>query len=302
MPSERPPSIDPVAAARWAAHPLTGSPWLHEEVARRMVERLRWIRQQPRSWVDWEPLSGGLEAHRTLAQRWPQAHNVVHEPDAARGARTQAALRKAWWSPARWSAAAPRLAAPEPGAADMVWANMALHMHADPQALMAQWLRALQPQGYLMFSALGPDTLRELRAVYQALGWPPPSHDFTDMHDWGDMLVHGGFAEPVLDVERIVLTFASVPRALLELRQLGRNLHPGRPPSLRGRGWLSALESAWRTQRPADAPDFALTFEVIYGHALKAPPRLAVQAETTVSLDVMRQRLRQGREGPVKPG
>lgn len=302
MPSERPPTIDPVAAARWAAYPLSGSPWLHEEVARRMAERLQWIRQQPKTWVDWEPLAGGLDAHRALVQRWPQARTVVHEPDAARGARTEAALRMAWWRPARWTAAAPRRATPEPGAADMVWANMALHMHADPQVLMARWLQALQPQGYLMFSALGPDTLRELRAVYQTLGWPPPSHDFTDMHDWGDMLVHGGFAEPVLDVERIVLSFASVPRALQELRQLGRNLHPGRAPSLRGRGWLAALASAWSAQRPADAPDFALTFEVIYGHAFKAAPRLAVQAETTVSLDAMRQRLRQGREGPVKPG
>ncbi len=302
MPTERPPTIDPVAAARWAALPPTASPWLHEEVARRMAERLQWMRQQPRAWVDWEPLRGGMDAHKALAQRWPQAQCVVHEPDAARAAHATAALRGAWWSPARWSPSAPRVAAPVPGAADMVWANMALHMQADPQALMARWLEALQPQGYLMFSALGPDSLRELRSVYQALGWSPPSHEFTDMHDWGDMLVHGGFAEPVLDVERIVLTFASVERALQELRQLGRNLHPARFPALRGRGWLPTLEAAWRAQLPPGTTDFALTFEVIYGHALKAPPKLAVQAETTVSLDAMRQRLRQGREGPREPG
>ena len=58
-----------------------------------------------------------------------------------------------------------------------------------PQALIAQWHRALAVDGFLMFSCLGPDTLRELRALYRALGWPPPAHDFTDMHDWGDMLV-----------------------------------------------------------------------------------------------------------------
>ena len=89
----------------------------------------------------------------------------------------------------------------------MLWANMALHMAADPQALIAQWHRALATDGFLMFSCLGPDTLRELRALYAALGWPPAGHEFTDMHDWGDMLVHAGFAEPVMDMERIVLTW-----------------------------------------------------------------------------------------------
>ena len=47
------------------------------------------------------------------------------------------------------------------------------------------------------------------------------------MHDWGDMLVHAGFAEPVMDMERIVLTWATPEAALAELRTLGRNLHPG---------------------------------------------------------------------------
>jgi malonyl-CoA O-methyltransferase len=91
----------------------------------------------------------------------------------------------------------------------MLWANMQLHMAADPQALIAQWQQALEVDGFLMFSCLGPDTLRELRAVYAALGWPPPAHEFTDMHDWGDMLVASGFAEPVIDMERITLSCAS---------------------------------------------------------------------------------------------
>ena len=118
----------------------------------------------------------------------------------------------------------------------MLWANMALHLSADPQALMGEWQRALATDGFLMFSCLGPDTLRELRALYAALGWPPPSHEFTDMHDWGDMLVQTGFAEPVMDMERITLSFATPQRLLRELRELGANLHPERFPALRGRG------------------------------------------------------------------
>ena len=110
----------------------------------------------------------------------------------------------------------------------MVWANMCLHNHADPLALMQQWHSHLATDGFLMFSCLGPDTLQQLRAVYAANGWPEPCHQFTDMHDWGDMLVQAGFAEPVMDMERITLTYSSPESLLQELRELGRNLHMNR--------------------------------------------------------------------------
>jgi malonyl-CoA O-methyltransferase len=103
---------------------------------------------------------------------------------------------------------------PDLGRADMVWANMALHVSAQPQALLRQWHQALAVDGFVMFSCLGPDTLHELHAIYQKRGWPAPSHAFTDMHDWGDMLVAAGFAEPVMDMERLTLTYAN-PQALL---------------------------------------------------------------------------------------
>ena len=177
----------------------------------------------------------------------------------------------------------------------MVWANMALHMAPDPQALIAAWHRALAVDGFLMFSCLGPDTLRELRELYQRLDWPPPSHQFTDMHDWGDMLVGAGFAEPVMDMERITLSFATPERLIRELRQLGRNLHPGRFGGLRGRQWLAQLhqQMARDLQNPEHHGQLTLTFEVIYGHALKPSPRLRARPEATVSLDDMRLALRE---------
>ena len=175
----------------------------------------------------------------------------------------------------------------------MLWANMALHMAADPQALIAQWHRALATDGFLMFSCLGPDTLRELRALYAALGWPPPAHDFTDMHDWGDMLVHAGFAEPVMDMERITLTWETPARLLEELRELGANLHPARfrrpcAAAAGAPGWSQELA---RSLRGADGR-LALTFEIIYGHALKPAPRVRVSEQSAVSLQDMRALLR----------
>jgi malonyl-CoA O-methyltransferase len=297
-----PPTIDPVAAARWQAAGPAASPWLHEEVARRMQERLQWIRQAPAAWCDWEPVRGGLAGHALVAGRYPQAACTIHEAPARQAAARAALEAKGWqkW----WNKARPRFGLPQDGSVNMLWANMALHMAADPEALIRQWHRAIAVDGYLMFSCLGPDTARELHALYRHLDWPPAGHAFTDMHDWGDMLVHAGFAEPVMDMERITLTFATPARALQELRELGANLHPQRFAGLRGRGWRAQLERCM-AEKMADAQQggqIALTFEIVYGHAFKPAPKMRMSEQSAVSLQDMRAMLRAGSRPPEAGG
>jgi malonyl-CoA O-methyltransferase len=295
MASERPPTIAPAAAARWQRAAPAASPWLHEEVGRRMEERLEWIRRAPADWADWEPVRGGLQAHALVARRYPQARGHVFEPQPARAAVARAQLAAGWWQ--RLAGRSTDFGPVAPGAVQMLWSNMLLHMNADPQALLRQWHQALAVDGFLMFSCLGPDTLRELRALYARLGWPPPAHEFTDMHDWGDMLVHTGFAEPVMDMERITLAFETPGRLLAELRELGANLHPGRFAGLRGRRWQARLLRALdEGLRGADG-QLTLTFEIIYGHALKPPPRVKAGEETSVPVADLRAMLRGGRSG-----
>ena len=291
MTTERPPTIDPQAAQRWARVLQRESPWLHEEVARRMQERLAWIKLQPKIWAHWEPLRGGLQAHALLAERYKNAACFAAEAPANRAQAASDLIAKSWWHPKRWTQAPTRFEPPPSASVDMLWANMALHMAADPQALIEQWQRALAVDGFLMFSCLGPDTLRELRGLYASWGWPAPSHEFTDMHDWGDMLVSAGFADPVMDMERITLSFETPQRLLEELRTLGRNLHPGRFAGLRGRAWRERLHQGLAAQ----PGPLTLTFEVIYGHAVKAAPRLRVRPEMSLSLDEMRRALQQGK-------
>ena len=182
---------------------------------------------------------------------------------------------------------------------DLLWANMALHMSADPQALIAHWHSLVQTDGFLMFSCLGPDTLRELRDLFARQGWPAPAHEFTDMHDWGDMLVQAGFAEPVMDMERINLSFSSPETLLAELRGLGRNLHPGRFAGLRGRTWQAALHQAIAAGLSDSGQNgrLRLAFEIIYGHAFKPAARMAVQPQTQISLEQMRASLRAPKPG-----
>ncbi len=265
-----------------------------------MQESLQWIRLQPRTWVDWAPLSGGMLAHAAVAQAYPDASCWIAEPGGTRQLAAEKALHMPWWQVARWRRSPPRFGLPPDGTADMVWANMALHMAADPAAMLRRWGQMLTADGFLMFSCLGPDTLIELRELYRSLGWPAPAHEFTDMHDWGDMLVQAGFAEPVMDMERLTLTFTSPERLFAELRGLGRNLHGQRFTGLRGRAWQARLHAALverYTVSQSDKP-LALTFEVIYGHALKPQPRVSVLPETVLSLDQMRQVLQQGRRDP----
>lgn len=299
----RPPTIDSRAALRWAnLPPLPGnasSPWLNEEVARRMEERLQWIVKSPQRWLHWEPLRGGLQAHALLTKRYQSAQCFVHEGSEHNTREATKHIAIPWWNPAGWCMPSAQFRLPTQPV-QMLWANMALHMDADPQALIARWHALLEADGFLMFSCLGPDTLRELRRVYAAYGWPPPAHEFTDMHDWGDMLVAAGFAEPVMDAERISLSFASPARALLELRELGRNLHVQRFQGLRGRHWLGRLHEVLQRELadPQDEGQLKLSFEIIYGHAFKPMAKIPVRAQSAVSLEDVRAALPSRRAVP----
>ena len=291
--TQRPPTLDPPAVARWQRIAPAISPWLHEEVAGRMLERLQWIKLQPRAWANWGAVRGGLKGHAELVRKYPKSACFVAEAQQARSETAIKNIALQWWNPARWRRPAVRFESPPAASVDMLWANMQLHDAADPQALLAEWHKALAVNGFLMFSCLGPDTAKELRELYRQQGWPPAGHDLTDMHDWGDMLVQAGFAEPVMDMERITLTYETAARLLEELAELGRNFHPGRFGALRGRAWKARLEGllAERLQARPDGR-LQLTFEVIYGHAMKPKPKMKVSALSAVSIDDMRSMLK----------
>ena len=143
------------------------------------------------------------------------------------------------------------------GAVDFVWCNMALHWLSDPLPAFREFARVLAPEGLLMFSTLGPDTLKELRAAAGAAR----VHAFADMHDLGDMLVAAGFAAPVMDMEMIEIEYAEGASLLADLRASGQT--SARADRLRGLGGRRFAERL----RAGLAP--RATFEIVYGHAWK---------------------------------
>ncbi len=277
-----------------------GPPWLHREVARRMAERLALIRLQPERVIDWSSWLGAGAG--LLQQAYPEAQRVLVEPHEALRARSAAAARAPWWSAQRWQGRAPQVLGEHdalPGGAQLVWANMLLHGVVDPPRLFERWHELLLPDGFVMFSCLGPGTLQTLRALYARLGWAVPTPAFVDMHDLGDMLVQAGFADPVMDQELITLSWPDADALLAELRSLGGNAAPLRGAGLRTPRWKERLRRELATLAGADGRP-TLAFEVAYGHAFRGAPRARGGEPTRVSIEEMRQLIRRKGAGPVR--
>ena len=283
--------LDEVAAGRAVRRIVAapGLPWLHGEIARRLGERLQPMRATPTRMVDWwASVGGGAEV---LKAAYPRAERVAVEPrvgSAAVEARPPPA--RSWWALARGAPAAviyDDAGDAAIGRAQLVWSNMALHLVRDPPALFARWHGLLDVEGLVVFSCLGPGTLRELRALYAACGWPAPAAEFVDMHDLGDMLVDAGFADPVLDQETLTLRWKNAEALLAELHQLGGNTAPARAAGLRTPAWRRRLQGALAERAGADG-SIALSVEVAYGHGFKAAPRPRAGEPVTVPLEAMR--------------
>ncbi|WP_154588600.1 methyltransferase domain-containing protein, partial [Bordetella pertussis] len=132
---------------------------------------------------------------------------------------------------------------------DLVWSNLALHWHPEPHAVLAEWRRILKVGGLAMFSCLGPGTLRELREALADAGLRTATPTFVDMHDFGDLLVENGFADPVMDQETLTLTYETPQRLLEDVRALGGNPARDRRAGLAGRAWLDRLHAALEARR-----------------------------------------------------
>jgi malonyl-CoA O-methyltransferase len=274
-------------AARFAQHDF-----IVREVGRRLIERLQVIRLDPRRIVD---VGCGRAATREpLLVRFPQAQWLGIDLSAAMlaAAASPSVLSRLlpWRAPrlpvARAEAAALPLA---DASVDLVFSNLMLHWHPQPHTVFPEWLRVLRVDGLLLFSCFGPDTLKELRWAYSAAGIAARPMPFVDMHDFGDMMVAAGFANPVMDAETIRLTYASPQALLREVAVLGGNPRDDRGSGLVGGARARALIAALQEMRDANGR-ITLSFEVAYGHAWKPQPR--IRGRATVALDHLRAQLR----------
>lgn len=246
---------------------------LQKEVRTRMLARLDLVKLAPPLILD--AGCGTGHASHALAERFPQSRVV--SLDLALGMLRITRATRSGLRPrlARWlgmerqqlvCADIERLPLAS-ASAGLVWSNLALQWCNELDLAFAEAQRVLQPGGLFMFSTLGPDTLKELRAA--AGSDHVHVSRFIDMHDIGDALVRAGFSAPVLDVERFTLTYDDALSAMRDLKAIGaHNAAAGRPRGLGGRGFLQRIIEGYEPFRQQGK--LPATYEVVYGHAWKA--------------------------------
>jgi len=154
---------------------------------------------------------------------------------------------------------------------DLIFANLALQW-CDPRMSFAEIQRVLRPDGLLMFTTLGPDTLYELRTAWAAVDDYPHVNMFYDMHDVGEAMMEAGLAEPVLDTDRYVLTYQTPLELMKDLKVLGaHNVNSGRRRGLTGRKAFAQVTEAYEQFRQDKL--LPATYEVVYGHAWGSKPK-----------------------------
>jgi malonyl-CoA O-methyltransferase len=237
--------------------------FLQREVGGRLLERLDIMKLAPEVIADLGCGTGLITA--TLMKKYRKAR--VIGLDLASALVAKARGRAPWLRTLHGVVAEPE-ALPLAGAScDLIFSNLSLQWAPDLDRALGEFRRVLKPGGALLFSTLGPDTLVELRRSWAAADGYNHINGFLDMHDIGDALMRAQLVEPVMDVERLTLTYPDVDGLMRDLGTLGaRNVTLGRPRGLTGKGRLRAMRDAYERYRRPDGL-LPVSCEVVYGHA-----------------------------------
>lgn len=260
------------AAASYDAHAV-----LQREVCDRLLERLDYMTLQPGRVLDVGSGTGYGLAH--LRARYTAAELCALDIAPAMLAAARTRLPQPTWAQRALQRLTPN---PSPlthlvcadmarlplaaNSMNLVWSSLALQWAHDLEATLRGFHRLLAPGGLLMFATFGPDTLKELRAAFTSIDDAPHVNRFIDLHDIGDMLIHAGFASPVMEMDMLTLTYNDLKSLMRDLKGIGaHNAATTRRRGLLGKSAWARLEQAYEAQRLDGR--LPATFEVIYGHA-----------------------------------
>ena len=266
-----PAARDAAKAFERASASFRDASFVHDEARSRLLDRLPYVRLAPETIVDLGCADG--RGARALAARYPDAR--VLAVDASRAmceAATQTLAGQENAAVLGGNAARLPLAG---NAVQLMLANLVLPWCL-PDALFAEAARVLDAGGLLLFATVGPDSLEQLRRAWAAVDDRIHVHGFFDMHDLGDLALAAGLQEPVLDVDRLELSYRDVGDLVSDLRACGGvNVAAGRRKSLTGTGRWKGFERAVLANRRDGR--FTITIELILGQSwgAGAPTRSA---------------------------
>jgi len=246
-----------------AAKRYNKSAILQDEVLRRLLQRLQYIRLNPESIIDIGCGTGkainGLREHysRSKIVCMDMAFSMLGEACKQYGVLRKKRLVNADME---------RLPFAD-GSFDLLFSSLALQWANDLPATLADLARIGRQEGLLMFATFGPSTLSELRDSWFEIDRKPHVHQFVDMHDIGDALMAAGFSQPVVDAETIRLEYSSFREVLNDLKDIGAsNADRNRRRGLMTPAKLRLLEEKYR-ESGFENGKFIASYEVVYGHA-----------------------------------
>ncbi len=286
------------AAATYDAHAV-----LQREVCDRLLERLDYMALQPGRILDVGTGTGYGLAH--LRSRYADAELCALDIAPAMLAAARERLPQPSWAKRALARLTPPSDPTHLVCADMerlplaansinlVWSSLALQWARDLEATFRGFHRALAPGGLLIFATFGPDTLKELRAAFAEVDAAPHVNRFIDLHDIGDMLIHAGFASPVMEMDMLTLTYADLKTLMRDLKGIGaHNAAASRRRGLLGKSAWTRLEQAYETKRTAGR--LPATYEVIYGHAWAGDKTQREDGRQVIQFNIGERRRKQG--------
>ncbi len=243
--------------------------WLPRQVAEALMEHLLPVRIQPARILDVGAGTGICS--RLLARRYRSARVILMDCSTPM-LRVARSREPRWFSNCAFACADGGSLPVADQSIDLLVSSLMLPSCTSPDAVLADFQRVLKPGGLLMFSSLGPDTLRELRECWLAVDPDVHVHAFFDMHDLGDALLRAGLRDVVMDTERITGRYPDAATLMAELKRLGvSNAARGCRAGLTTSALLGAVATEYeRFRRDATLP---ASFEVVFGHAWRAPSR-----------------------------
>lgn len=234
---------------------------LQYDIAERMLERLDLINTPIKTVLDVGCGTGYCT--RALANRYPRASVVGI--DLAPAMVKTAKDRAGRWRRSRYLSGDAEALPVASNSIDLVFSNLAIQW-CDPDKVFAEFARVMRPGAVLMFTTFGPDTLKELRQAWGSVNDAPHVHGFVDMHDLGDALLRAGLAEPVVDVENLVVQYPDVNGVMRDLKGIGAyNMDPERSRGLTGKSAFTKFRTAYEAM--AIEGKIPATYEAVFGHA-----------------------------------
>jgi len=251
-----------------ASETYDASAVLQREVAKRLVERLEYIKIEPATALDIGCGTGYIT--QDLLVRYPKANTIALDLALKMAQKTQNNATSSW---KKWLKKPPAICADaeqlpiKSDSIDLIVSSLMLQWSNDLNNAFRGFHSTLAPNGLLMFTTFGPDTLKEMSQSWAEVDQQPHTSQFSDMHEIGDALLQAGFINPVTDMEVITMTYSSVLQLMKDIKNIGAsNTHSDRSKGLMGKQKLRKFEQAYEKFKTEEGL-YPASWEIIYGHA-----------------------------------